>query len=191
MTMMNQCVRTGCFGLHPWDRFCAILLGIALFFSAALVSRDANAQQSETQILLAGSFETSWAYFQDPTTQYWFIADRSGTVYGLATNHLGHSAWMSLGRGSSIATVDFANQKVSIAANAAAITPTDSFLSVSLVRSEGSFSESGDAANRWAKLIQGKTFNMAWLFFQVSVTQSWYIVLADPIDPARVIQEAA
>jgi hypothetical protein len=131
---------------------------------------------SEVDSLLNAPHETSWAYFRDPSQSTWYISNPDGTTYALGLNNSGHSSWIALAKQRAVASLDFSNKKVSLSLSTADLTPSDSYLAISLVGGEAPQYGNGNAANQWATLIAGNTINLDWYFFKVESTQTWYIV---------------
>ncbi|MBZ0092149.1 MAG: M23 family metallopeptidase [Sulfuricellaceae bacterium] len=155
-----------------------LFIAACAFFSPV----SALAQQSEVDSLLNSSHVTSWAYFRDTGQSIWYISEAAGTTYGLGLNNSGHSSWVALANQASVANLDFLNKKVSLSSSTAALTPSSSYLAISLVGGEANQTVYGSTANQWANLIAGNTLNMEWYFFQVASTGKWYIVLINGTD---------
>lgn len=150
-----------------------------LFISPAL------ALAAEVDTLLNSSHATSWAYFRDPSQNaqsVWYISNPIGTTYGLGLNNSGHSSWVALANEGAVATLDFLNKKVSLNSSTATLTPTSSYLAISLVSGEANEYVYTNTAYQWANLIAGNTLNMEWYFFRVESTQTWYIVWINGTD---------
>ncbi len=150
----------------------SFILGlISIFF---LLPAFALPQQVDS--LLNSSHETSWAYFRDPSLTYWYISHPNGKTYALGYNNSGHNSWVVLANDGAVANLDFLNKRISLSSSTATLTPSDSYLAISLVGGEASQYVYGNNANQWATLIAGKTVNPDWYFFRVESTQTWYIV---------------
>ena len=131
---------------------------------------------SEVDSLLNSSHQTSWAYFRDPSLTKWYISNQSGKTYALGYNNIGHASWVALANQGAVANLDFLNKRVSMSSSTAALTPSNSYLAISLVGGEASQYVYGNTANQRANLIAGKNLNLDWYFFRVESTQMWYIV---------------
>lgn len=143
---------------------------------------SALAQQAEADSLLNSSHVTSWAYFRDPNLNIWYISHPLGTTYGLGSNNSNHISWVALANEGAVASLDFLNKRVSLSSSTAALTPSDSFLAISLVGGEAKQYVYNNTANQWASLIAGYTLDMDWYFFQVASTGKWYIVWINGTD---------
>lgn len=165
------------------------LLMLFVAVSSFLIS-PVLASASEVDSLLNSSHVTSWAYYRDPGQSIWYISEPGGTTYGLGRNNSGHASWVAIANQGPVANLDFLNKKVSLSSSTAALTPSDSYLAISLVYGEANEIVYGPTANQWANLIAGKTclnggttcLNMEWYFFRVESTGIWYIILVNGTD---------
>jgi hypothetical protein len=99
----------------------------------------------------------------------------------LGRNNSGHASWVAIANEAGVAHLDFLNKIVSLNSNTAALTPSYSYLALSLVGGEANETVYGPTANQWANLIAGEThLNMEWFFFRSAGI--WYIVWIDGAD---------
>lgn len=139
--------------------------------------QDNQCVVSEVHCLMRTSHQTSWGYFQDPTSGWWYISNSYGNTYALGRNSQNHSAWITIGNFNltypSVASLDFVSKRVNIIGNTN--TANNIYNAISVV--DGSWEiMRNDQASRLASTIQGRSFPISWFFFQVESSGKWYIV---------------
>lgn len=149
------------------------------FLSTLVCSTFALA--SEMDSLLNSEHNISWAYYRSAQTNNgkWFISNIQGTTYALGRNNIGHTSWVTIANARKVASLDLNNNLVTLNSTTTALTPSDSYLAISLVGGYPNETVYNSNANDFARLVSGKTLNLDWYFFKVNSTGMWFIVLID------------